>query len=334
MGVARWTDPAFVRRAHAWMRAAGARHGFVVSGAIEQPHVRAWSTVFRARTAQGAVFLKCCGPSQAHEPRLTELLVRVAGPLVPTLIARHPREDWMLLADGGRKLREALSGTELLRAWEHVLPRYAEIQLGLIGRHRELLATETPHYPLGSLASRVLPILEYRRVTRPGRWDHLSADDGRRIRRCLPVIEARAAELADLGIGPTVQHDDLHDANVLRKGRRTVIFDWGDACVTHPFLSLTIALRAAARRAGSTESDPRVERLRDAYLEPFSSFAPMPRLRRAARIGKRLGTLTRALSWYRVVTLSGGDLDIGSETFAGWVRELPRVFPARPADAG
>src|SRR6266536_3141237 len=92
------------------------------------------------------VFLKCCGPSQAHEPRLTELLARVRPTLVPALIARHPREDWMLLGDGGKKVRELYRGRDLLREWERVLPRYADLQIALLGRTRELLATRSEEH--------------------------------------------------------------------------------------------------------------------------------------------------------------------------------------------
>lgn len=328
-GGARWTDPAFVERAHRWLRETAERHGHAVRGDIEQPHVRSWSTVFRAHTDGGDVLLKCCGPSQAHEPKLTELLASVAGAAVPTLIARHPRRDWMLLADGGAKLRDLFRGPPLLREWEKVLQRYADIQIALLGRERDVLATGTPDHRLERLPSLVRAILDDDTVTRRPGYDRLSSEDRRRVAATLPVIAARCAQLAALGIGPSIDHDDLHDGNVLRRGRRTVIFDWGDACLSHPFASLTIALRSAAHRAGTSNSDRRIQRLRDAYLEPFTRFAPAPRLRAAAGLGRRLGMITRAASWYRVVTLSGGAPDIGHETFAGWLRLLPRAFPPR-----
>ena len=261
-----WTDTRFVSRAHLWLRDTAARNGYAAIGEIDQPHVRPWSTVFRARTARGAIFLKCCGASQAHEPRLTELLARVAAQRVPTLIARHPREDWMLVTDGGRRIRDvATSATELLRMWPAILASYAEIQIATIGREHDILATGTPDRRLDRLADDVEEML------------------------------------------------------------RTVVFDWGDACLTHPFLSLTIALRFAAYRAKTSESDRRITRLRDAYLEPFERFAAPMRLRRAAGIARRLGVITRAQSWYRVITLVGAE-DVGEESLAAWLRMLPRAF--------
>jgi hypothetical protein len=287
--------------------------------------VRPWSTVFRAQARGGAVFLKCCGPSQAHEPRLTALLVRAAPSLVPTLIARHPRRDWMLLADGGRKVRELKSGIELLRVWERVLPRYAELQIALLGSERALRETGTPDRRLERIPGTVASILDDRDVISRAPQDRLSRDEVRAIRRSLPVVAERCAELASLRIGPTIDHDDLHDANILQRGSRVVVFDWGDACVTHPFLSLLIALRFAAARSKARLSDGRIGRLRDAYLEPFEALASPRQLRPASLVAQKLGIVTRAACWYRVVKLSRAP-DIGLETLAYWLRQLPRAF--------
>ncbi|MDE3192585.1 MAG: phosphotransferase [Chloroflexota bacterium] len=269
--------------------------------------MRHWSTVFRATTDRGVLFLKCCGPSQAHEPKLTELLQRVAPGQLPTLIARHPRRDWMLLADGGRKARDVLSPAELLREWERVLPRYAELQIALIGRERELLATGAPDFRLERLP-RLL-----RDALGDGPFPQLSA------------VAASCRELDALGIGATIDHSDLHDGNLLVRGRRGVIFDWGDASVTQPFLSLTTALQFAARRARTGQRDRRILRVRDAYLEPFTTFAPASRLRTAARLGQRLGLVTRLVTWRRVITLTGAP-DRGPETTASLVSSVTRAF--------
>ena len=235
----------------------------------------------------------------------------------------------MLLADGGAELRDLVRGRSLLREWTRVLPRYAELQIALIGKEREVLATGTPDHRLHLLAGLVSRILDDHAVIRASGSDRLSREDERWIRAAVPRVAERAAELEALLIGPTVDHDDLHDANALRRRGHTVIFDWGDACFTHPFLSLTIALRFAARRTGLRESDPAIRRLRDAYLEPFEPFASAARLRRGASIGRRLGMVTRALSWYRTVTLSGGPPEMGRESLAAWLRQLPIAFPPR-----
>lgn len=308
MSLAEWTDPVTIAKAHAWLREATERSGHRITGAIEQPHVRPWSTVFRAPTDDGAVFLKLCGPSQAYEPALTALLSRTFGDLLPDVIAVHPREDWMLLADGGDRLRDVLEGRAFLDAWVELLPRYAELQIEFLGRDADLLACGTPDTRLDRLVSQLDAALADERILKPAIRAFGPAERDR-LRALLPRIAAQCADLGSLGIGPTIQHDDLHDANVLRRGARTVIFDWGDSCFTHPFLSLGVALRFAAHRTGLAIDDPAIVRLRDAYLGAWSAWSHGRSLVEAAELGLRLSRITRALCWCRVATLIPGVIE-------------------------
>lgn len=288
--------------------------------------MRPWSTVFRAETAQGAIFLKACGASQAHEPALTALLAREAPTALPALLAVHPREPWMLLADGGIRLRDVYTGEALLEAWERILPRHAELQRRFLGRDDLLLATGLPDRRLEHLAAQLVPVLDEGRVLETGS-DRMTLEERERIRALLPMIAARCRDLASLGIGATAQHDDLHDANVL-VGAREVIFDWGDACLSHPFFVLCVALRAAAFRADLAADDPLILRLRDAYLEAWTDVAPSPALREAAELARVLGQITRTLCWYRVVTLVDRGLESEPDAVSGSLRQLEELLRA------
>jgi Ser/Thr protein kinase RdoA (MazF antagonist) len=85
---------------------------------------------------------------------------------------------------------------------------------------------------------------------------------------------------------------------VLARGDERVIFDWGDACFTHPFLSLAVTMRFAAERTGRGEDAPQILALRDAYLEAWSDVAPLSTLREAAEHGRRLGHVSGVLVWH------------------------------------
>jgi Phosphotransferase enzyme family len=325
MSVARWTDPRTIAEAHAWLRQAAERAGRRVTGAIEQPHVRPWSTVFRAPTDGGDVYLKLCGPSQAHEPALTTLLANAAPALLPQILGVHPSERWMLLADGGPKLRDILGPLERLEIWAEILPPYAELQRSFIGHEGAIRATGTPDHGLERLVADFRVLLDNERVLAPSTATFDAGARGRLL-ALLPAIEAQARELAGSGIGPSIQHDDLHDANVLVREGRAVVFDWGDASLTHPFLSLGVALEASADRAGVAIEHPSIVRLRDAYLEPWSTLVPRSALSDAAAIGARLSTLTRALSWHRVVTLNEGAMDTEPETVGRYLSQVVDAF--------
>ena len=311
--------------AHAWLREAASAAGRRVTGPIEQPHVRPWSTVFRAPTDRGDVYLKLCGPSQAFEPTLTALLARTFGDLVPDVIAVHPQEDWMLLGDGGRRLRDAFQGDAFLDAWAEVLPRYADLQIALLGREDELLACGTPDTRLDRLAPQLDRALADDRVLGPS-GDAFGPADRERLRSLLPDIDTLCRRLAELGIGPTIQHDDLHDANVLRRGTRTVIFDWGDACVTHPFLSLGVALRFAAHRSGLAVDDAAITRLRDTYLGPWTARSPGLSLAEAAGWAMRLSRITRALCWYRLASVIPGVIETEPRMAGEYLADVLTAF--------
>ena len=108
-------------------------------------------------------------------------------------------------------------------------------------------------------------------------------------------------ELAAYGIPETIQHDDLHDGQVFVSDGRYRIFDWGDSCVSHPFHSLTVILRMIAWQRDLEPGGRELQRLRDAYLEPFGQ------LQAAAELAYRTGTIARNLASHRERTALGAE---------------------------
>src|SRR5688500_11261085 len=96
-----WTDHPWKMEAERWIR----DHTEVV-GEIEQPHVEPWSTVMRVPSAEGDLWFKAVAPFAAFEPRLTALLAQVRPDRVPDVVAADFERAWMLMRDGGRRLRE------------------------------------------------------------------------------------------------------------------------------------------------------------------------------------------------------------------------------------
>ena len=320
-------DPATVTAAHAWLRETAAATGHHLTGPIAQAHLRPWSTVFRAPTDDGDVYLKLCGPSQAHEPALTMLLAAERPAVVPRILGVHPHEPWMLLADGGAKLRDVLAGPARLDVWARVLPPYAELQRALLGREDAIRSTGTPDHGLDRLLADFRGVLDDERILAVSAAT-FDAARRRRLLGLLPEIEREAAELAASGIGSTAQHDDLHDANVLVRDGTAVVFDWGDASLTHPFLSLGVLLEFSAEHAAVAKDHPAILRLRDAYLEPWTALLGRPALIEAAGLGARLVSLTRALSWHRVVTLIPAAMEAEPGMMGRYLSQVVDAFGA------
>jgi len=312
---------------HGWTRETCRSLGIAITGPIEPVHVRPWSTVLRVPIPGGAVYVKCCGPTQRHEPRLTALLHRVCPGLVTEVLALHPERPWMLVAEGGEKLGDLYSGAELLRAWREILPRCAQLQRDMAPRTEEILGFGTPDRRATPLLAGFDEVVANEPAVSEQRSDRLTDDERRALlASARPRIAEALRQLAALGIEDTLQHDDLHQHNVLVRDGRMVIFDWGDSCVSHPFLTLAVTLRFAAQKTGHSEDAPEIVTLRDAYLEPWSDRAPQRELRDAAELGRRIGEVSRTLSFNAVARAYPGVIDTYPGGLAGSLRRVLALF--------
>jgi hypothetical protein len=297
-GLATWRDPDWRDGALAWAEEQLTGHGLALDGEPEQPHVRVWSTAFRLPLrGGGAAWLKAPGAGSAHEVPLSGVLGTYAPDAVLVPLAVDPGRRLLLLPDGGARLRTAGSSAA---TWASLLQAYAALQRGLVGRADELLALGVPDLRPAALPALVDDLLaddESQLVGRPGGLD---LEVRARVRADLSAYAAACHVLAD-GVPATVQHDDLHDGNVFVAGDRYRFFDWGDASVAHPFLSLLVALASARQVLGLPEGSPVLRRLRDAYLEPWSDLGGRRELREQCDLALRVAPLARALSWRRIL---------------------------------
>jgi hypothetical protein len=299
--------------------------------------VRAWSTAFRLPVRGGAVWLKSVGPGSAQEPALVQALGEWAPEHVLVPLAVHRGRRLMLLPDGGATLRAA-GGAGTVRAWEAMLRDFAQLQLELVPHAEQMVGLGVPDLRpkrLPELAAELLADDESLLVGRPGGMT-------REVRARLGVEPGRLTEqcrrLADGGIPATVQHDDLHDANVFVGDGRYRFFDWGDASVAHPFLSLLVPLRVLARQLDVPNGDPALRRLRDAYLEPWSDYGSPDELRAQADLALAVGPLSRALTWRRILRgVHPAERAEWADAVPGWMAESlePGILAAPdPAPAG
>ena len=72
--------------------------------------------------------------------------------------------------------------------------------------------------------------------------------------------------LSELGIQESVQHDDLHMANLFDDRGRFRVVDSGDSSIAHPFFSLVVTFRFLEEFNHLAPNDPWFHRLRDAYI--------------------------------------------------------------------
>lgn len=268
----------------AWAREQGLEGEPVVHSA------RPWSLTVRL----GDVWLKRCGPAATYEARLLALLPDEPSLVLP--LAAHP-DGLLALPHAG----------EQLRGRDDALDRWP----GLLAEHAELQQRLQPLVPAALEAG--VPDLRPARV--PGAVAALRPD-------LPPAFVHACAELAAHDVAPTVQHDDLHDGNVLVGGPPGTdgvarVTDWGDSSVGHPFGVLQVTLRSLRARHGL--DDRALARLTDAYLEPWGG----PQHRESAVLAQRVQAAGRALSWSRAL-VAADDEERGrwQEGVATWLERL------------
>jgi hypothetical protein len=278
-----WRDPTWLAGAVGWIDERLAERGLTRVADVEQPHVYPWSTVLRVPVEAGTLWFKANAESLRHEAALVEIVAGRRPDVVPPLLACDTPRGWMLMADAGEMLRTVVPRERSLDRWRDVLRLYAGVQIDLTDDVEKLLEIGIPDMRLAALPGRYVELLDV-------------VDAEPRFRDAGPRVAELCEELASYGVPETLQHDDLHDGQVSVKDGRYLLMDWGDACVSHPFLTLSVTLEGVIAWglddvASSVETAP----FRDAYLAPFAErYAG--ELTRAVDVALRLGWVCRAVN--------------------------------------
>jgi hypothetical protein len=199
--------------------------------------------------------------------------------------------------------------------------QYARLQMALAPHIETLRDTGCPDHRLHCLPhlyDEVLAATQFLLIDQP---KGLPRSEYEQLLAYKPQLQAMCDELASYNIPESLEHDDLHTGNILVNGERYIFFDWGDSCLAHPFIAMFVVLRDAKYRLEYDEKD--IERIRQAYLACWTEFEPMERLERVFTLAHRLGSLYKALTWYRLMPHAPLE---ARQTFEDGVPYFLRVF--------
>jgi phosphotransferase family enzyme len=279
-----WSRPGWLARASSWM---ADRLDGIGSPLVADPQMHAlWglSAVIRGETGDGAFFLKACSPVFPTEPAITRVLAASDPDLLPTVVAVDEAENWLLMGDIGK----AFVGDAPVGRWPAGLAAQAAIQRRWLGRTDELAAAGFERRGLAELASQIpgLPELPLLAPMKPESMRGLVA--------AIPRLVEACERLTAVGPPETIVHGDLHPWNVADIDGRSIVFDWSDSCVGHPFLDLVTYVGrtadVAARRACV-----------DAYVAAWSDVVEPAALEEAILLALPLGALHQVESYRRIV---------------------------------
>jgi Phosphotransferase enzyme family len=300
-----WLNPSWRHAAEEWIRERVTELGHRLAGRIEQSHVRAWGTVCRVRTDDGTLWFKASIPPLAYEMPLLDTLAVHAPDRVPRLLAADAACAWTLMEDAGTRLTDLHPDGAPVAIWTEFLPQYAQLQLDAAPAAGALVSLGVPDRRLPQLVDGFLRVLENDRLIRPATGGGLDAGELRRLLALTPQLTEAVDRVASLDLPDSVQHDDLHAWNVCVRDGGYRFIDWGDACIAHPLLSLSVPLAHVGDEGAAA--------IREAYLEPWTALRPHDQLAAASDAAVLLGQVTGVLKWELINSGLSDDERVGYE---------------------
>ena len=318
---ARWHSPEFRAELSTWVAESV---GEPLS--IEPVHDRPWSTVWRVSTEAGVFFAKQNTPLQAFEAGLMIELASLAPTHVVPVTAADVGRGLLLSPDLGSVFGEQIDLTDvsvLVEVTGWVVGAAAELQREVVGHTDRLAAAglvRLAHVDVvGYVEQRLLDFASLS-ASDPRA---LTSDQMQRIKACLPELARVVDTVSSLGLPLTLQHNDLHMANVFAVGDQLRFFDFGDAVMSEPLAALMVPLRGLASLLECGPDDPRVLRAAEPALEVWSDVAPLPALREALPSALRLARLARAESWLRCLpSMTESERAEFGEAASYWLAEI------------
>lgn len=270
-----WARIGWLAEASEWMEASMLEAGLHPSGQLEVVEQWPLSSVLRRSTDHGHVYMKAVLSLFHHEPALTRALAAEHPRLVPEVLAVNVTRGWMLM----RELAGAQVGELDAERWGDALRPAATIHRHWAGRADELFQLGAQDHTLAALASEIRSTFEA---------VGLVVDE-----RTASQLEESCDELSRGPLPQTLVHGDLHPWNVMADGNELRIFDWSDACVSHPLFDLPTFL---IRRADVAARQP----LLHAYLDEWSDVASRDELLRAYALAEPLAHVHHAITYLRI----------------------------------
>jgi hypothetical protein len=320
-----WEDSAWLNKIHKWIGSQTDKHNIKITGEIEQPHIYPWSTVLRIPTDQGTLFFKATAPETLYEAALTQKLAELYPKALPEFVATDTTHGWMLMRDGGEALRASIRPTKDIAPWKPVIKLFSEVQLSCVEHVSELLALGIPDWRLAHLPKLYKELLADGDSILVDQPKGLTSEEFNHAQELAPRFAEICKNLAAFGIPETINHGDFHDGNVLVRDGRITLFDWGDGCIAHPFISLRTFFVSIeiALELDDFSFTSEMQELLDVYLEPWEKFTSREKLQEAYFLSRCVASIVKALMWHKTVAPLKNPL---REEYAHIVPELFREF--------
>ncbi len=278
-----WFRDGWLAEADRWIDERVAHAGWQRTGPTVPARLWSLSAVLRAPVDGPAgptsVWFKATCDWFRGEAAITEVLGTFAAAHVPRLLAVDRERAWMLM--------EELPGPDLNGRSELaplVATATAATQIAAIDHVPSLAAAGCPDRSLQ-------PTLDafHQLVHGSVEIGRLRPDEQAAAVAIEPSVGDRIAALFATGLPSTLAHGDCHLGNVAVDGERAVLYDWTDACVSHPFLDGV----HLARSAGDDHRDA----VKAAFIAPWRDAYPGADVDRAWELATFGNRVFQAISY-------------------------------------
>ena len=302
-----------------WISDQLASLGFTIQDPIVQQRAWGLSCTMKISAEKGEVYFKATPPFMAHEGLAMQAVAERCPELLPPPLAIEPERGWLLMQDYGSDM---LHECPDITRWEEALRLFSQAQVEQVERVQQWLSLNIPDRRLGRMVEMIDPLIASCSQMLTGGANGLSDAELGDLRSLSMPLKLMCARLADFGVPHTLVHGDLGGNILIRDGGYT-FFDWTDVCISHPFFEMATISAAYFDESVLRDNPDADNRLRNAYLEPWTALMPMERLTDTFEASRPLGALHQAMTYMWILTnisaaarpeLEGGLLH--------WIRQL------------
>jgi hypothetical protein len=225
------------------------------------------------------------------------------------MMADDSKHSCLLMQDAVQILRDANAGQLDIDKLSAMVTLYASMQRAYTAD--EWLAVGLPDWRLKNIPALYDEVLGKSALLQA---DGLTDEDIQRLHTLRPALVGLCKEIATYGVSETIEHGDFTDRNIMNKDTNLIINDWGDAAVSHPFLSMGGFLASIARHYKLDDTSPEYIALRDTYLLAWKDIVQGDEAVKLLSMASALRHVTFAFSFARV-SLDGVTIPVVGATY-------------------
>ena len=279
-----------------------------------------WSKVSRFKTSKGSVYLKQMAAPFVIEPKILQFMHENFSTAVTEVIAMNEQLSCFLMKDAGQVFRDIQKQNFQTQLFCNALKIHAQIQIASVPFVESFILMSVNDWRLKKLPDLYREFVARENLLEAARLNKYEIE---MLQNFSSQMQILCEQLSAYNIPETIEHNDFHDNNILIQDDRITINDWGDACISHPFLSLATALNSAKRNHNFKKTDSRYFQAQSAFLESWLDYGTIDELRKAFLIAEKLSYFQFALSFSRIESCVSVE-EFG--LYSGYMAEALRDF--------